>query len=128
MQQTQYIFVTGGVCSSLGKGIVAASTAAILKSFGKRVSIMKLDPYFNVDPGTMSPFQHGEVFVLDDGGETDLDLGHYERFINHALTSDCSVSSGKIFSEVLAEERSGKYLGGTIQIVPHVTDKLRQKN
>ena len=127
MQQTQYIFVTGGVCSSLGKGIVAASTAAILKSFGKRVSIMKLDPYFNVDPGTMSPFQHGEVFVLDDGGETDLDLGHYERFINHALTSDCSVSSGKIFSEVLAEERSGKHLGGTIQIVPHVTDKLRQK-
>jgi len=127
MIHTKFVFVTGGVCSSLGKGIVASSTAAILKSAGQKVGIMKLDPYLNVDPGTMSPFQHGEVFVLDDGGETDLDLGHYERFIDTPLVSDCSVSSGKIYSEVLAEEREGKYLGGTIQIVPHITDKLRSK-
>lgn len=127
MTQPKYVFVTGGVCSSLGKGIVASSTAAILKSAGLNVGIMKLDPYLNVDPGTMSPFQHGEVFVLDDGGETDLDLGHYERFIDTPLISDCSVSSGKVYSEVLAEEREGKYLGGTIQIVPHITDKLRSK-
>lgn len=127
MIHTKFVFVTGGVCSSLGKGIVASSTAAILKSAGQKVGIMKLDPYLNVDPGTMSPFQHGEVFVLDDGGETDLDLGHYERFIDTPLISDCSVSSGKVYSEVLAEEREGKYLGGTIQIVPHITDKLRSK-
>ena len=123
----KFIFVTGGVCSSLGKGIVAASTAAILKSAGLNVAIMKLDPYLNVDPGTMSPFQHGEVFVLDDGAETDLDLGHYERFIDTPLLENCSVSTGKIYSEVLREEREGKYLGGTIQIVPHITDKLRKK-
>lgn len=121
------MFVTGGVCSSLGKGIVASSTAAILKAAGQSVAIMKLDPYLNVDPGTMSPFQHGEVFILDDGGETDLDLGHYERFIDTPLISDCSVSSGKVYSEVLAEERDGKYLGGTIQIVPHITNKLKSK-
>ncbi len=127
MIDTKFVFVTGGVCSSLGKGIVAASTAAILKAAGKKVGIMKLDPYLNVDPGTMSPFQHGEVFVLDDGGETDLDLGHYERFIDTPLVSDCSVSSGKIYSEVLREEREGKYLGGTIQIVPHITNKLLSK-
>ncbi len=127
MKNQKYIFVTGGVCSSLGKGIVAASSAAILKSAGLRVAIMKLDPYLNVDPGTMSPFQHGEVFVLDDGGETDLDLGHYERFTDTPLTADCSVSSGKIYSEVLREEREGKYLGGTIQIVPHITDKIISK-
>ncbi len=127
MIHTKFVFVTGGVCSSLGKGIVAASTAAILKAAGQKVGIMKLDPYLNVDPGTMSPFQHGEVFVLDDGGETDLDLGHYERFIDTPLVSDCSVSSGKIYSEVLSEEREGKYLGGTIQIVPHITNKLLSK-
>jgi CTP synthase len=123
----KFIFVTGGVCSSLGKGIVAASTAAILKSAGLRVAIQKLDPYLNVDPGTMSPFQHGEVFVLDDGGETDLDLGHYERFIDTPLTRDCSISSGRVYSEVLAEEREGAYLGGTIQVVPHITGKLLEK-
>jgi len=127
MVKTKFIFVTGGVCSSLGKGIVAASSAAILKSGGQKVAIMKLDPYLNVDPGTMSPFQHGEVFVLDDGGETDLDLGHYERFIDTPLTSECSISSGRVYSEVLEEERDGKYLGGTIQVVPHITNKIIQK-
>ena len=123
----KFIFVTGGVCSSLGKGIVAASTAAILKSAGVKVAIMKLDPYLNVDPGTMSPFQHGEVFVLDDGTETDLDLGHYERFIDTPLSNMCSVTTGKVYSEVLAEEREGKYLGGTIQVVPHITGKIISK-
>ena len=124
MEKPKFIFVTGGVCSSLGKGIVAASTAAILKSAGVKVAIMKMDPYLNVDPGTMSPFQHGEVFVLNDGAETDLDLGHYERFIDIPLSEYCSVSTGKVYSEVLHEEREGKYLGGTIQIVPHITSKL----
>ena len=127
MKQPKFIFVTGGVCSSLGKGIVASSTAAILKSGGVKVAIMKLDPYLNVDPGTMSPFQHGEVFVLDDGGETDLDLGHYERFIDVPLTAHCSLSSGRVYSEVLTEEREGKYLGGTIQVVPHITGKIMSK-
>ncbi len=127
MTETKYVFVTGGVCSSLGKGIVASSTAAILKSAGLKVAIMKLDPYLNVDPGTMSPFQHGEVFVLDDGAETDLDLGHYERFIDTPLQKFCSVSTGQIYSEVLTEERDGKYLGGTIQVVPHITGKIQQK-
>ncbi len=125
--KTKFIFVTGGVCSSLGKGIVASSTAAILKSAGFKVAIMKLDPYLNVDPGTMSPFQHGEVFVLDDGSETDLDLGHYERFIDTPLTGACSITTGKIYSEVLQEERDGKYLGGTIQVIPHITGKIRDK-
>lgn len=127
MKETKFIFVTGGVCSSLGKGIVASSTAAILKSAGVKVAIMKLDPYLNVDPGTMSPFQHGEVFVLDDGAETDLDLGHYERFIDTPLQKFCSVTTGRIYSEVLAEEREGKYLGGTIQVVPHITRKIQEK-
>ncbi len=127
MVNSKFIFVTGGVCSSLGKGIVASSTAAILKSAGVKVAIMKLDPYLNVDPGTMSPFQHGEVFVLDDGAETDLDLGHYERFIDESLVQECSVTTGKIYSEVLGEEREGKYLGGTIQVVPHITGKLIEK-
>ncbi len=127
MKQRSYIFVTGGVCSSLGKGIVAASTAAILRSAGVSTAVMKLDPYLNVDPGTMSPFQHGEVFVLDDGAETDLDLGHYERFIDIPLTGACSVTTGKVYSEVLREERDGKYLGGTIQVVPHITNKIREK-
>lgn len=127
MSKSKYIFVTGGVCSSLGKGIVAASTAAILRSAGIKVATMKLDPYLNVDPGTMSPFQHGEVFVLDDGAETDLDLGHYERFIDVPLSGLCSVTTGKVYSEVLAEEREGKYLGGTIQVVPHITGKIIEK-
>ena len=124
---SKFIFVTGGVCSSLGKGIVASSTAAILKSAGLKVAVMKLDPYLNVDPGTMSPFQHGEVFVLDDGAETDLDLGHYERFIDTPLQKFCSITTGKIYSEVLAAEREGKYLGGTIQVVPHITGKILEK-
>ncbi len=127
MVNTKFVFVTGGVCSSLGKGIVASSTAAILKSGGVKVAIMKLDPYLNVDPGTMSPFQHGEVFVLDDGSETDLDLGHYERFIDTPLSGVCTVTTGRVYSEVLAEEREGKYLGGTIQVVPHITNKIIQK-
>ena len=127
MKQSKYIFVTGGVYSSLGKGIVASSTANILKSAGLKISIMKLDPYLNVDPGTMSPFQHGEVFVLDDGSETDLDLGHYERFIDVPISKYSSVTTGRVYSEVLEEEREGKYLGGTIQVVPHITGKIREK-
>lgn len=127
MKKPKYIFVTGGVCSSLGKGIVASSLAAILKSGGVEVAQMKLDPYLNVDPGTMSPFQHGEVFILDDGSETDLDLGHYERFTGTRLIGDCSVTTGKIYSEVIREEREGKYLGGTIQVVPHITGKIQEK-
>ncbi|HEY5714159.1 MAG TPA: CTP synthase [Candidatus Gracilibacteria bacterium] len=127
MKEPNYVFVTGGVCSSLGKGIVASSTAAILRSAGLNVAIMKLDPYLNVDPGTMSPFQHGEVFVLDDGSETDLDLGHYERFIDTPLSGVCTLTTGRVYSEVLNEEREGKYLGGTIQIVPHITGKILEK-
>lgn len=123
----RFIFVTGGVCSSLGKGIVSASTGMLLKNAGYKVSIQKLDPYLNVDPGTMSPFQHGEVFVLDDGAETDLDLGHYERFIDENLTKYSTVTTGKIYSEVLEKERRGDYLGGTIQVVPHITNAITER-
>ncbi len=123
----KYIFVTGGVCSSLGKGIASASIGALLKASGLKVFTQKLDPYLNVDPGTMSPFQHGEVFVTDDGGETDLDLGHYERFIDTNLTKLSSVTTGKIYSEVLNNERKGTYLGGTIQIIPHITNAIQDK-
>lgn len=123
----KYIFVTGGVCSSLGKGIASASIGALLKSAGLKVFSQKLDPYLNVDPGTMSPFQHGEVFVTDDGGETDLDLGHYERFIDTNLSKLSSVTTGTVYGEVLDEERKGKYLGRTIQIIPHITDKIQEK-
>jgi len=123
----KFVFVTGGVCSSLGKGIASASIAKILKSADYRVSIQKLDPYLNVDPGTMSPFQHGEVFVTDDGAETDLDLGHYERFIDERLTEYSSVSTGKIYRQVLASERKGDYLGGTIQVVPHIVDEIKKR-
>ncbi len=123
----KYIFVTGGVCSSLGKGIAAASIGALLKASGLKVFTQKLDPYLNVDPGTMSPFQHGEVFVTEDGGETDLDLGHYERFIDTNLTKESSVTTGKIYSEVLDKERKGLYLGKTIQIVPHITNCIQEK-
>ena len=122
---TNFIFVTGGVVSSLGKGIAVASIGKMIKSRGLKVSVIKLDPYLNVDPGTMSPYQHGEVFVTVDGSETDLDLGHYERFIDIELTSMSNVTSGQIYSEVISNERDGKYLGGTIQIVPHVTDAIR---
>ena len=124
---TKYIFVTGGVCSSLGKGITTASIGTLLKTSGFKVFTQKLDPYINVDPGTMSPFQHGEVFVTDDGAETDLDLGHYERFIDTNLSEASSVSTGKIYSKVIAEERKGTYLGGTIQIIPHVTDEIKRR-
>ena len=124
---TKYIFITGGVCSSLGKGITTSSIGAILKSSGLKVFVMKLDPYLNVDPGTMSPYQHGEVFVTDDGAETDLDLGHYERFIDEPLSKESSITSGKLYSEVIENERQGAYLGGTIQIIPHVTDLIKEK-
>lgn len=123
----KYIFVTGGVCSSLGKGIATASIGALLKSLGLKVFTQKLDPYLNVDPGTMSPFQHGEVFVTDDGGETDLDLGHYERFIDTSLSKMSSISTGKIYSKVLDKERKGTYLGKTIQIIPHITNQIQDE-
>jgi len=127
MKNTKYIFITGGVCSSLGKGIAAASIGALLKASGFKIFTLKLDPYINVDPGTMNPFQHGEVYVLEDGSETDLDLGHYERFININLTKDSSVTTGKIYSEVIANERKGVYLGGTIQVIPHITNAIKNK-
>ena len=123
----KYIFVTGGVVSGLGKGICAASLGRLLKQCGLRVRNQKFDPYLNVDPGTMSPYQHGEVFVTDDGAETDLDLGHYERFVDESLTGDSSVSSGKIFWSVLNRERQGGDLGGTVQIIPHVTDEIKRR-
>ncbi len=123
----KYIFVTGGVCSSLGKGIASASIGALLKASGLKVFTQKLDPYLNVDPGTMSPFQHGEVFVTDDGGETDLDLGHYERFIDTSLSKLSSVTTGRVYSEVLEKERKGAFLGRTIQIIPHITDAIQNK-
>lgn len=125
--QTKYIFVTGGVISGIGKGISVASIGQLLKSQGLTVSLQKLDPYLNVDPGTMSPYQHGEVFVTHDGGETDLDLGHYERFVNVDLTRASNVTAGQIYSEVIAKERRGEFLGGTIQIVPHVTDAIKER-
>ena len=122
----KYIFVTGGVVSGLGKGITAASLGRLLKQRGLKVRVQKLDPYLNVDPGTMSPYQHGEVFVTDDGAETDLDLGHYERFIDENLTFNSSVSSGRIYWNVLNRERSGDYLGATVQIIPHITDEIKR--
>ncbi len=123
---TKYIFVTGGVVSGLGKGITAASLGRLLKQRGLRVKVQKLDPYLNVDPGTMSPYQHGEVFVTDDGAETDLDLGHYERFIDENLTAHSSVSAGKIYWNVLNQERNGDFLGGTVQIIPHITNEIKR--
>ena len=123
---TPLIFVTGGVVSSLGKGISAASLAAILEARGLRVTMMKLDPYINVDPGTMSPFQHGEVYVTDDGAETDLDLGHYERFVNVRLSGRNSITTGKIYESVIRKERRGDYLGATVQVIPHITDEIKR--
>src|SRR6202048_930486 len=120
---SKYVFVTGGVVSSLGKGITAASIGNILKSRSLSVYLQKLDPYLNVDPGTMSPYQHGEVFVTADGAETDLDLGHYERFIDQDLTRASSVTTGQIYQAVISRERRGDYLGGTIQAVPHLTNE-----
>lgn len=124
---TKYIFCTGGVVSSVGKGVTAASIGRLLKSRGLKVSIQKLDPYLNVDPGTMSPYQHGEVYVLDDGSETDLDLGHYERFVGENLTKASNVTSGQVYAEVIAKERRGDYLGGTIQVIPHVTNEIKRR-
>ena len=123
---TRYIFVTGGVVSSLGKGIAAASLAAILESRGMQVTMMKLDPYINVDPGTMSPFQHGEVFVTEDGAETDLDLGHYERFTHTKMSRRNNFTTGQIYESVIKKERRGEYLGGTVQVIPHITDEIKQ--
>ena len=122
---TKYIFITGGVVSSLGKGIAAASLAAILESRGLKVTMLKLDPYINVDPGTMSPFQHGEVFVTDDGTETDLDLGHYERFIRTTTARNSNFTTGRIYERVIAKERRGDYLGATVQVIPHITDEIK---
>ncbi|MBM3899493.1 MAG: CTP synthase [Gemmatimonadetes bacterium] len=124
-QAPKYIFVTGGVVSSLGKGIAAASLARLLVERGLTVTMMKLDPYLNVDPGTMSPFQHGEVFVTDDGAETDLDLGHYERFIDRPLTQANNITTGRIYSNVITKERRGEYLGSTVQVIPHITDEIK---
>src|SRR5688572_19988230 len=121
----KYIFVTGGVVSSLGKGIAAASIGCLLESRGIRVTLQKLDPYLNVDPGTMSPFQHGEVFVTDDGAETDLDLGHYERFTHAKLTQSNNLTSGRIYETIIAKERRGDYLGKTVQVIPHVTNEIK---
>jgi CTP synthase len=123
----KYVFVTGGVVSSVGKGIVTASLGRILKARGLRVSILKLDPYINVDPGTMSPYQHGEVYVTDDGAETDLDLGHYERFLDQNLTRDNSTSTGQVYEEVIRKERRGDFLGGTIQPIPHITNEIKRR-
>ncbi|MBY0420555.1 MAG: CTP synthetase, partial [Pararheinheimera sp.] len=124
---TRYIFVTGGVVSSLGKGIAAASLAAILEARGLKVTILKLDPYINLDPGTMSPIQHGEVYVTEDGAETDLDLGHYERFIRTKMTKRNNFTQGRIYSDVLRRERRGDYLGATIQVIPHITNEIKSR-
>src|SRR6188768_3972597 len=124
---TKHIFVTGGVASSLGKGLTASSLGRLLKTRGLRVTMQKLDPYINVDPGTMNPFEHGEVFVTDDGGETDLDLGHYERFVDERLSRDSNATTGSIYSAVLAAERRGDYLGKTVQVIPHITDEIKHR-
>jgi len=122
----KYIFVTGGVVSSLGKGLAAASIGCLLESRGMKVNLMKFDPYLNVDPGTMSPFQHGEVFVTDDGAETDLDLGHYERFIDRSLSRQNNITTGWIYQTVINKERRGEYLGSTVQVIPHITDEIKE--
>ena len=124
---TKYIFVTGGVVSGLGKGITAASLGRLLKNRGYKVTIQKFDPYINVDPGTMNPYEHGEVFVTDDGAETDLDLGHYERFIDENLTENSSITMGKIYLSVIEKERKGDYLGKTVQVIPHITNEIKER-
>ena len=126
-RQVKYIFVTGGVVSSLGKGIASASLGFLLKRHGLRVNLQKFDPYLNVDPGTMNPFQHGEVFVLDDGSETDLDLGHYERFLDENLNKESNITTGQIYSAVISRERSGDYLGATVQVIPHITNEIKER-
>ena len=124
---TKYVFVSGGVVSGLGKGITAASLGRLLKSRGVKVTMQKLDPYLNVDPGTMNPYQHGEVFVTEDGGETDLDIGHYERFIDENLNKYCNVTAGKVYYQVIENERNGVYAGSTIQMIPHITNMIKDK-
>ena len=126
-QTTKYIFVSGGVTSSLGKGIISASLGKLLSSRGYSVTIQKLDPYINVDPGTMNPYEHGECFVTDDGAETDLDLGHYERFLNHSTSQANNVTTGRIYQTVIQKERKGDYLGKTVQIIPHITDEIKRR-
>jgi len=124
-RQTKFIFVTGGVLSSLGKGLSSASIGALLEARGLRVAFLKLDPYLNVDPGTMNPLQHGEVYVTNDGAETDLDLGHYERFTHARLTRQNNLTAGRVYERVIQKERDGKYLGATVQVIPHVTDEIK---
>jgi len=123
---TKFIFLTGGVVSSVGKGVTAAAIGRILKARGISVTVQKLDPYINVDPGTMSPYQHGEVYVTEDGAETDLDLGHYERFVDINLSQASNVTTGQVYAEVIAKERRGDYLGGTIQVIPHITNEIKR--
>src|SRR5438552_289388 len=127
VSDTKYVFVTGGVVSALGKGIIAASLGRLLKARGLHVSVQKFDPYLNVDPGTMSPFQHGEVFVTEDGAETDLDIGHYERFVDENLSRNASHTAGAIWDSVLRRERKGEYLGATVQVIPHITNSIKQR-
>src|SRR5947208_2736370 len=124
---TRHVFVTGGVASSLGKGLTASSLGQLLTSRGLRVTMQKLDPYLNVDPGTMNPFQHGEVFVTEDGAETDLDIGHYERFLDRDLSGSANVTTGQVYSQVIAKERRGEYLGDTVQVIPHITDEIKSR-
>jgi len=125
--RTKYVFVTGGVLSSVGKGVTTAALGRVLKEYGFRVVAQKLDPYLNVDPGTMNPYQHGEVYVLDDGAETDLDLGHYERFMDVRLNRLCNVTTGQVFMEIISKERRGDFLGGTIQVIPHITNEIKRR-
>ena len=126
-RRTKFIFITGGVVSSIGKGLVSASLGSLLEARGLKVTALKLDPYINVDPGTMSPIQHGEVFVTDDGAETDLDLGHYERFISSRMCKKNNFTSGQIYETVISNERRGDYLGGTVQVIPHITDEIKRR-
>src|ERR1700742_4288921 len=126
-RRTKFVLVTGGVVSSIGKGLTSASIGALMEARGLRVTHMKLDPYINVDPGTMSPYQHGEVFVTDDGAETDLDLGHYERFTSARLTRANNFTTGRIYDAVISKERRGEYLGATVQVIPHVTDEIKAR-
>ena len=127
LKQPKYVFVTGGVASGLGKGITTASLGRLFRSRGLRVALQKLDPYVNVDPGTMNPFEHGEVFVTDDGAETDLDLGHYERFTDENLHRGSNLTTGAVYSAVIAKERRGDYLGKTVQVIPHITDEIKDR-
>src|SRR5829696_8669381 len=126
-KRTKFVMVTGGVVSSIGKGLASASIVALMEARGLRVTHLKLDPYINVDPGTMSPYQHGEVFVTDDGAETDLDLGHYERFTSACLTRQANVTTGRIYEAVITKERRGEYLGATVQVIPHITDEIKSR-